>query len=496
MKLKKVIKDLPIQEVKGSKEIEISGVCSNSKLVVPGNLFIAKKGNTTDGAAYIPEAISAGAVAILTDVYDPSLKNITQLIVDDVKAIEPLIAAQYHQFPSDQLFMVGITGTNGKTTTAYLIKHLLDSLRGPCGLIGTIEYIIGEHTYKATHTTPEVSTNHKLLREMLNIGCQSSVMEVTSHALDQRRVDKIHYDVAIFTNLTPEHLDYHQNMDAYCEAKSILFKNLKATKDSKKNYPVAVIANRDDAYYDKILNGCTVPVYSYGIDHPADFRATHIELSPEGTKFLLHYCDKSYPVLTPLIGRYNVYNSLAAIACASSQHFPIEAILSILPKTPPIQARLEFVPNALGLKIYVDFAHKPDALQNVIQCLKEFNKGRLITVFGCGGNRDRAKRPVMASVCERLSDVCLVTSDNPRTEEPEAIAKEIIKGFKGPESYILEIDRRKAIQMAIEMALPEDIILIAGKGHETQQIFAHHTIEFDDKIVVQQVCSLLEVAQL
>jgi UDP-N-acetylmuramoyl-L-alanyl-D-glutamate--2,6-diaminopimelate ligase len=490
MKLKKVLKDIAIEDVKGSKEVEITGVCSNSKLVSPGNLFIAKKGNTVDGAVYIPEAISAGATAILTDFYDPTLKNVTQIIHHNVKSIEPQIAAQFHQFPSDQLFMVGITGTNGKTTTAYLTKHLLDSFRGPCGLVGTIEYIIGEHAYQATHTTPDVSTNQKLLREMLNMGCHSAVMEVTSHALEQGRVENIHYDIGIFTNLTQEHLDYHFTMDGYCLAKNKLFRKLNSEK-RKKLFPLTAIVNRDDPYHERILEGCKAQVITYGLNPKADLFATEIKLSSEGTKFQMHYQGKSYPVSLPLIGRYNVYNCLAVIACGISQNFPIEQIVERLRTAPLVPARLELVPNDLGLKIYVDFAHKPDALENVIKCLQEFNQGRVITVFGCGGNRDRTKRPLMASVCEKYSNVCIVTTDNPRNEEPEAIVEEIVKGFSSSHSYIIELDRRKAIGKAIEMATPKDIILIAGKGHETQQIFAHHTIEFDDRVVAKESCNKL-----
>src|ERR1700733_5653304 len=237
MKLKKLLKDLPVHQVRGSKEIEITGICANSKLVAPGNLFVAKKGRSVDGAQFIPEAISAGATAIITDIFDPTIKNVTQIICSDIPSIEGQLAAQYHQFPSEELLMIGITGTNGKTTTSFLIKHLLDKEQRPCGLIGTIEYIIGSHRYQATHTTPDVASNHKMLREMLYQECHAAVTEVTSHALDQGRVSNINYDVAIFTNLSHEHLDYHHTMEEYSLAKSKLFRMLQSQPSPGKKYP-------------------------------------------------------------------------------------------------------------------------------------------------------------------------------------------------------------------------------------------------------------------
>jgi len=298
MRLKKLLKDISIKQVKGSKEGVISGVCSNSKLVTPGNLFIAKKGRVDDGAHYIAEAVAAGAQAILTDIYDPSFKEVTQIIHPDPAAIEGLVAATYYQFPSRELFMVGITGTNGKTTTSFLVKHLLDTLDAPCGLIGTIEYIIGIHRYQATRTTPDVVSNHKMLREMRLHGCQSGVMEVTSHALDQRRVDNIAFDVALFTNLTQDHLDYHGTMENYAAAKNLLFRSLDLTKHA--------IVNRDSPWYEKMVEGCKARILTYGIETQTDLQATDILLHPAGTRFTLHYQGRSFLVETPLVGRFNV----------------------------------------------------------------------------------------------------------------------------------------------------------------------------------------------
>ena len=490
MKLKKLLKDLSICQVKGSKEIEITGICANSKLVAPGNLFVAKKGRSVDGSQFIPEAISAGATAIITDIFDPTLKNVTQIICADVPSIEGQLAAQYYQFPSEELLMIGITGTNGKTTTSFLIKHLLDKESKPCGLIGTIEYIIGDHRYQATHTTPEVASNHKMLKEMLHQGCHAAVTEVTSHALDQGRVSHIDYDVAIFTNLSHEHLDYHRTMEEYGLAKSKLFRMLKSQPNPQKKYPKAAVVNVDDPYHQTILQDCQAPVITYGIDQSADVQASNIKLSASGSKFLVNYRGEKWPFSLPLIGRFNVYNSLATIAFGISQHIPLEKIAETVKTFPRVPGRLERIPNSQELKIYVDFAHTPDALVNVLKCLKELGTGRLLTLFGCGGDRDPFKRPKMAEVCEQFSDFCIVTTDNPRNEDPLAIIRQICEGFKSTSNYVIEPERRTAMERIIKMATPEDIILIAGRGHEPYQIFAHHTIEFDDRKIAKELSDI------
>ena len=495
MKIKKLFKDIIVKAIKGSKDVEITGLCSNSKLVAPGNLFIAKKGLTTDGNKYIPDAISAGAVAILTDIYDPSLKNIVQIIHPDVSTIEGAIAAQYYESPSDHLFIVGVTGTNGKTTTAFLIKHLFDKLKEPCGLMGTIEYIVGEHHYQATHTTPDVITNQKMLREMVNHGCTTAVMEVTSHALDQRRVSNVEYDVGVFTNLTVDHLDYHLTMEAYGKAKNKLFKSLdnKKTRKLKPFAKVAVI-NGDSPWKQQLLEECPARVFTYGIDNPNDLRASNIHLSGKGTTFDLTFKGDTHTLNIPLVGRYNIYNFLAALSIGIVRGEPLIKLIEIFKTFKPVPGRLEPVQNTMGYKIFVDFAHTDDALINVLDCLNEFKKGKIITIFGCGGDRDKTKRPKMAVAAEDNSDICIVTSDNPRSEDPQAIIQEVVTGFKKPSKHILEPDRRAAIEKAIELANEEDIILIAGKGHEKYQIFAHKTIEFDDRKVAQEICTKLTSA--
>lgn len=487
MHLYKIIQEFPFLELRGNKNIKISGVCSNSRCIGYGNLFVAKKGLTTDGSIFIPEAINAGAVAILTDVYDPSYKNVAQLITDNVEHAEASISRFFYGNPSEQLLMVGVTGTNGKTTTAYLIKYILDSLRGPTGLIGTVEYITGERHLPATHTTPDVTINQRLLHEMVKAKCQSAVMEVTSHALTQGRCAEIHFDVGVFTNLSQDHLDYHKTMESYAEAKSLLFKGMNP-KDKGSDKHKSIIVNHDDPYTKIITKNCDVPTLSYGIDKDADLSASNIRFSQKGTSFCVSYQNRDYDCEVPIVGRYNIYNALAAIGVALSQGFPLEAIIEKISMVPTVPGRMELVDNPLGLRILVDFAHTDDALKNALACLKEMKHQRIITVFGCGGDRDSGKRPKMAKVSGQWSDISIVTSDNPRSEDPMAIIGEVVAGFGEGDKYIVEADRKLAIDKAIQLATTEDIVLIAGKGHETTQLCSHHRIDFDDRSVALECC--------
>ncbi|MFI5343820.1 MAG: UDP-N-acetylmuramoyl-L-alanyl-D-glutamate--2,6-diaminopimelate ligase [Chlamydiales bacterium] len=492
IKLKDLLKEIPGCLLKGSDEIAITGISANSKSIAPGNLFIAKKGQAHDGGVFISEAIDRGALAILTDRFDPSQTQVTQVVHPDPAAIESLIAAEYYRHPSDELLMVGITGTNGKTTTSFIIKYLLDCFNLPCGLIGTIEYIIGAKKLHAARTTPDVTANHRFLREMVDQGCRSAVMEVTSHALMQGRVDRIDFDVVLFTNLTQDHLDYHTTMEEYCKAKNQLFRQLGQQRRKKSNQKWAVI-NQDSLWTSQIIEGCRESILTYGIEGPADLRASHIYLDKLGTHASVSYQGQTLSCCWPLIGRFNVYNCLAAMATLLVQGYPFPEIVEKMVHLPPVRGRLEPVKNALGLKIYVDYAHTDDALINVLSTLSEVKSGKLITVFGCGGDRDTSKRPKMAKACEDYSDFSVVTSDNPRSEDPEEICRAVIQGFKQKDSYAVEVDRRKAICKAIQMATSEDLILIAGKGHETYQIFANQTIEFDDCRIAADICS--EIAQ-
>ncbi len=487
--LKELLSVLSHYERRGSADLWLTGMSANSKEILPGNLFIAKKGKTHDGGHYRKEAVVAGASAILTDLFDPTLSEVTQIIHPHVASIEGVVADQGYRQPSQELFMVGVTGTNGKTTTSFIIRHLLETLKGLCGLIGTIQYCRGALSHPATRTTPDVVTNHQMLREMVNQGCSAAVMEVTSHALDQGRVDHIDFDVALFSNLTLDHLDYHGSMERYAAAKNLLFRHLGKQESKKKNEKWAIV-NQDDPWTPLILDGCSGCLLTYGIDREADLRASHIRFEKQRTFASIHYQGQKEEGEWPLIGRFNVYNCLGAMAVALTQGMPLPQILNAMKKIPPVPGRLQFVENERQLKIYVDFAHTDDALKNVLKTLREIQTGgRLLVVFGCGGDRDRTKRPKMAQVCEKYADFSFVTSDNPRSEDPEEICKEIASGFTRRGLFLIEVDRQAAIQRAIEEARLEDILLIAGRGHEKMQEFAHQKIYFDDCEVARLLCA-------
>jgi UDP-N-acetylmuramoyl-L-alanyl-D-glutamate--2,6-diaminopimelate ligase len=481
MKLKQLIKKLPGVVVKGSKEIEIKGISANSGSVLPGDLFVAKQGITHHGARFASDAVAAGAVAVLSDLHDPFLEGVVQLITSDVDMAEAHLAARLFNTPQNQLFLLGITGTSGKTTTSYLCKHLLEKMGGKCGLIGTVEWIDGKHKLVPTHTTPDLITNYKLLHEMVKNGCSAVVMEVASHALAQKRVHSLDFGAAIFTNLSPEHLDYHKTMEAYASEKAKLFTSLKPDK-------VAII-NADDPWSKRVVQECTAPILTYGIDEEADVRATNLLLTSKGILCTITHAGAQVRFSCGLIGRFNVYNCLAAFAFGISRGLGLETISSMLLTVKNVPGRLERVPNKKGISIFVDYAHKPDALRSVLQTLSEMKKGKIITVFGCGGNRDPFKRPQMAAFAEQFSDQVIVTSDNPRGEDPQTIIEAILGGFKTACKVIVESDRRKAIWRAIESAKEGDIVLIAGKGHEKYQIFAHQTLPFDDVQVASEAAA-------
>ena len=481
MKLKKLLRDLSIKEIKGSKEIEISGICNNSKFAFPGCLYIAKKGLTFDGCQFIPQAVSAGAVAVINDIYDPFLENIVQIICENPNEIEADIAKRYFEDPSNELFTIGLTGTNGKTTTSYLIKHIFDQLDNRCGLIGTIETIVGEMRMYSSLTTPNCIANQKLLREMICANCKAAVMEVSSHALVQNRVKNISFDIAIFTNFTPEHLDYHETMQNYLEAKKQLFKNLTPSSTA--------VLNLDSEVIEEIKKICPAKILTYAIKNKADIQAENISFSSLGSTFDLCFQDQKVKIKLSLLGEFNIYNALAAAAAAIVKGFSLDQIQKALSSNISISGRMEKIKQKTSFDVYIDFAHTEDALEKALQNLQKIKKNRIICVFGCGGDRDKTKRVKMAKVCEKYADLCVVTSDNPRSEVPEEICKEICKGFEKKSSYIVEIDRYEAIKKAIFFAEKKDIILIAGKGHETKQISAHQTIDFDDRKIAKEICS-------
>jgi UDP-N-acetylmuramoyl-L-alanyl-D-glutamate--2,6-diaminopimelate ligase len=461
VKLKNLLKDLSIV-VKGSKETAITGISSDSRTLAPGNLFIAKKGSSYDGSEFIGQALRAGASAVVTDIYDPFLK-IVQIIHSNPQEIEALLAARYYNYPSKELSVIGVTGTKGKTTTTYLVKHFFDFANKSCGLIGTVETIMGEHRHFSTLTTQDAISNQRYLREMVLKGCKAVALEVSSHGLSQGRVDEIAFDVGIFTNLYADHLDYHKTVDAYALAKKELFRKAKLS-----------ILNADSPWSEKMGFG-----FSYGIEN-GDLKPDRIQFFPDKTVLEI----QGVVFESPLIGRFNVYNLLAAVSAGVKMGLSLEEMSSSLACFQGAPGRMQRVDN-----VFVDFAHTGESLENALKTLREITKGKLIVVFGCGGNRDPGRRAAMAASASQWADVSIITNDNPRNEDPEEIARQIANGFSKA-SYYVELDRRKAIEMAIAMAASQDTVLIAGKGHEKTQILSTKTIPFDDVAVAKEVLLL------
>lgn len=381
MKLKQLLKGIPSVEIKGSKDIEISGLCNNSQFAAPGYMFFAKKGSKLSGNHFIREATLAGASVVVTDLFDPFLKHVVQVIHPDVTVLESLLTERFYDYPSHQLLSIGITGTNGKTTCSYLIKHFLDRVGVPAGLIGTIEWIIKDKILPSTLTTPDAITSQKLLHEMTVMGCQSVVMEVSSHALVQKRVASIDFDIAIFTNLTQDHLDYHETMEEYAKAKSLLFSSLGTKGDFGKPYPKFAIINSDSSWASVMLQDLKTPFLTYGLNAAADVRAEEIQLSPKGSSCWICYQDQRVPFTTSLIGKFNIYNCLAVIAMALGLKFDLASTLSILSSFSAVPGRLERVENPQGKNIFVDYAHTEDALKNVLEALREISVGRIFCVW-------------------------------------------------------------------------------------------------------------------
>ncbi len=479
VKLEKLIEGLDL-DVRGPLDIDVYGIGSNSQTVSPGDLFIARRGQKFDATQFIPDAAEAGAVAALTDLYNPFASTLTQLITPDVTRLEEELAERFYDYPARKLSLIGITGTNGKTTTSYLLHHLLER----CGLIGTVEWRIGRCTLPATRTTPDRVTLAKFFYEMVEAKLERAVMEVSSHALDQGRTRSLNFDAAVFTNLTQDHLDYHQTMEEYAAAKAKLFSSLEKS--------AWAVVNIDDPAHKVMIANCPAQILTYGFDMRSDLRASDLCQAAEGMEFTVHYQGRSHTFATKLIGRFNVYNLLAAIGVGLTQKLALSDILAKLSSFSSVPGRLERVPNDLGLPIFVDYAHTDDALRNVLETLQECKKGRIITVFGCGGSRDQGKRPKMARVAESLSDVVIITSDNPRQEDPEEIIRQVLNGITNRSECLVEVDRKNAIAKAIALSKENDIVLIAGKGHEKTQEFKDHSVPFDDCLEAMSACQSLQ----
>ncbi len=481
MTLRDLVSNLAKVTVAGSLDTEVRAITASSREAAPGLIFAAIRGTTLDGHRFIQDALVAGASAILAENAQPSdyAASATWLHVPDSREAVSALSSALAGHPWKEMKMAGVTGTNGKTTTAFLLHHIMKSAWHRAGLLGTILIDDGETVETAKHTTPGSIELSGALTRMRDNGCRGVTMEVSSHGIHQKRISAIGFDACIFTNLTQDHLDYHGTFENYFKAKAQWFHDLASNPLGKK--PAAVI-NTDDAYGKLLAEALEgkMPVFKFGFNVHCDFRANNFRQNARGMEFELTAKGKSFLVRAPLIGRFNVYNLLAAVAAASAVGIKPRESVAMLLEAPQVPGRMENVGNAGGATVFVDYAHTPDALENACRTLRELDPRRLITVFGCGGDRDKGKRPLMAAAAAGHSDACVVTSDNPRSEDPLTIIAEIEKGLGGKASRRIP-DRAEAISFAIANSLSGDIILIAGKGHETTQQFASETLDFDDR---------------
>jgi UDP-N-acetylmuramoyl-L-alanyl-D-glutamate--2,6-diaminopimelate ligase len=469
----------------------VNGVEYDSRRVKPGCVFVAMRGETSDGNRFIDAAIKAGAVAVVTD--SPTEKpreGVAWAVVPQGRRALARLSANFYKRPAERIAVTGITGTNGKSTTAFLIESILTAAGRKSALIGTIEYHVAGKVYPAPHTTPEALELARIFNEALGLGATDAVMEVSSHALAQERVFGVPFDVAVFTNLTRDHLDYHKTMDEYFAAKRVLFEGCGT------DAPRAVVTNLDDEYGAKLAafsRKRSAVVLTYGWER-GDFHAENVDINPRGTRFdLVTPQEKDrIPVFSSLIGRVNVYNILAAAGACYARGCDSKAIARGVESLTHVPGRFERVDCGQPFTVVVDYAHTDDALRNLTALAREFvtrsgGNARVLTVFGCGGDRDRAKRPLMGEAAGRGSDFVVLTSDNPRSEDPRAIINDAVVGLqKTGVKYAVEVDRRKAIALAIAEARPGDIVLLAGKGHEKVQVTREGSLPFDDVAVARE----------
>lgn len=458
---------------KGKTEIEFKGMEYDSRKIKDGDIFVALEGSISDGHKYIKQAIENGAKGVLVSKKVEPEFPVEYILVKDLRKNLGKIASNFYGYPQKKLKIIGITGTNGKTTSTYLLESILGKEK--VARIGTVEYKIGDEVIEAPNTTPESLDIVKMCKKAVEKGLEYLVMEVSSHALSLGRVDMLEFDVASFTNLTLDHLDYHENMDNYFQAKRKLFTML---KDSKKSS-----INIDDIYGDRLYK--EFGGYSYSLTKSADLTGEIVKFHSDGQFVRLNLMGEMFEEKLAILGRYNLYNVLGVIGIALQLGIGKNIILEKLKDIKGAPGRFELVNCGQDYIVVVDYAHTGDALENILKSINELKKGRVITVFGCGGDRDATKRPIMGEIAQRLSDIAILTSDNPRTENPHLIIEDVKKGMNG-DHYLVEEDREQAIVKAIEIAQKNDIILIAGKGHETYQILGRKKIHFDDREIARR----------
>lgn len=480
MKLGQLLRECP----KSMKNIEISAVTDDSRKVTPGTLFICICGPQSDGHDYAENAVQKGAAAV---VCSRGLGLDRQVVVADTHRALAECCAAWFGYPTQKLKLIGITGTNGKTSTTYMLKHILESCGHKTGLIGTIQNMIGEQCFSTNNTTPGMYDLYALFAQMAKAGCEYVVMEVSSHSLDQRRIEGLHFEIAAFTNLTQDHLDYHKTMEKYYEAKKKLFQLCKTA-----------VLNMDDLYglrlmheLDRELGRANIFSYS-AASGGADYTADQISYRPDGVDYRLSGGGQSAAITLKTGGRFSVYNSMVAVACAMQLGISAEEAAGALSNLSGVKGRAEVVPTGRDFTLIIDYAHSPDGLQNILNTFQECPKNRLTVLFGCGGDRDKTKRPKMGAIAARLADYVIVTSDNPRTENPGSIIEDILAGMKDSQTPCTVIENRiEAIKFAVENAEKGDIIVLAGKGHEDYQIIGTTKIHLDEREVVAEALAAL-----
>ena len=481
MKLREVLEGVPNSVIEGQLDVDISGITHDSRKVQSGNVFVAVQGEKMDGFAFIEEALQNGAQAVLSKRKKPDLFPKTWIQVLDDREALGLCSANFYGHPSRKLKIVGITGTKGKTTISYILEEILKKANQVPGVIGTIAYRGPNINISAKHTTPEASDLQKMLRQMVDGGATHCIMEVSSHALELKRVTGVEFDVVVFTNLSGEHMDYHQNMDSYFEAKKKLF-------HVGRNNRTAVI-NTDDDWGKKLISNISMEFLSVGLFPPAMVCAEKFEFDTNGTWFTAKFPSGTITLFSHLLGKPNLYNTLSSLAVSLALNIPTDAIREGLAALQGVPGRFEKIQNSLGIHIYIDYAHTDDALKNLLETAQNLAREKIILVFGAGGDRDKTKRPRMGAIAGKLADLTILTSDNPRTESPSAIISDIEQGIRttGPKKYLILPDRKEAIKKAFSLARKDDMILVAGKGHENYQILGNKIIPFSDKDVIHEI---------
>ena len=471
MLLKDLLENVPVLECTAGLEQEITAVCYDSRKAEPGCLFVAVSGFAADGNRFIPMALEKGAVAVVT-AKKPEGQIPYVLVASDRLALA-LLGCNFYGHPAKNMTMIGVTGTNGKTSSTLLLKQVLEKTLGAkVGLVGTMANMIGQEVIPTERTTPESLELQALFARMRDAGCTHVVMEVSSHAVTLERIGGIRFDVAAFTNLTEDHLDFHKTMDAYCDAKAELFRRCGRA-----------VVNADDSYADRILSAAACPVLTTSVATDRGLHAQNVELHAEGIRFTAVYDGEQAEVSLPIPGRFTVYNALTVLGIARQLGISLQTCAAALKTAEGVKGRVEVVPTpGTPYSVLIDYAHTPDGLENVLRSVRDFCQGRLISVFGCGGDRDPMKRPIMGRIGVELSNIAIITSDNPRTETPMAIIEDILKGVKQEYGeYIVMEDRRAAIRYAMDIAKKDDIIVLAGKGHETYQDIGGKKYHLDER---------------